>query len=88
MSIRIQVSSTTVKALHNRLQQAYLKDDVRLVRSSPKCAVKSLSGYFRLCSTHFTVLLYHLLGMCRLPLVVLRHIEVTFARTPDLVLLC
>ena len=32
MSIRIQVSSATVKALHNRLQQAYLKDDVRLVR--------------------------------------------------------
>ena len=31
MSIRIQVSSATVKALHNRLQ-AYLKDDVRLVR--------------------------------------------------------
>ena len=32
MSLRIQVSSATVKALHNRLQQAYLKDDVRLVR--------------------------------------------------------
>jgi transposase len=32
VSIRIQVSSTTVKALHNRLQQAYLKDDIRLVR--------------------------------------------------------
>src|SRR6516165_1182210 len=32
VSLRIQVSSTTVKALHNRLQQAYLKDDVRLVR--------------------------------------------------------
>jgi len=32
VSIRIQVSSATVKALHNRLQQAYLKDDVRLVR--------------------------------------------------------
>ena len=30
--IRIQVSSATVKALHARLQQAYLKDDVRLVR--------------------------------------------------------
>ena len=32
VSLRIQVSSTTVKALHARLQQAYLKDDVRLVR--------------------------------------------------------
>jgi len=32
VSIRIQVSCATVKALHNRLQQAYLKDDVRLVR--------------------------------------------------------
>src|SRR2546428_13319356 len=32
VSIRIQVSSATVKALHNRLQPAYLKDDVRLVR--------------------------------------------------------
>src|SRR5467141_2149083 len=32
VSIRIQVSSATVKALHNRLQQAYLKDDIRLVR--------------------------------------------------------
>ena len=32
VSSRIQVSSATVKALHNRLQQAYLKDDVRLVR--------------------------------------------------------
>src|SRR5215831_13528706 len=30
--IRIQASSATVKALHARLQQAYLKDDVRLVR--------------------------------------------------------
>jgi transposase len=30
--IRIQLSSATVKALHARLQQAYLKDDVRLVR--------------------------------------------------------
>src|SRR5947209_9391847 len=30
--LRIQVSSATIKALHNRLQQAYLKDDVRLVR--------------------------------------------------------
>src|SRR5216683_2101995 len=30
--IRIQVSSATVKALHIRLQQAYIKDDVRLVR--------------------------------------------------------
>jgi transposase len=32
VSIRIQVSSATVKALHARLQQAYRKDDVRLVR--------------------------------------------------------
>ena len=32
MNIRIQISSGTVKALHTRLQQAYLKDDVRLVR--------------------------------------------------------
>ncbi len=32
VSISIQVSSATVKALHTRLQQAYLKDDVRLVR--------------------------------------------------------
>ena len=32
MSIRIQVSSATVKALHTKLQQAYLKDDMRLVR--------------------------------------------------------
>jgi transposase len=32
VSIRIQASSATVKALHTRLQQAYLKDDVRLVR--------------------------------------------------------
>jgi transposase len=32
VSIRIQVSSATVKALHHRLQQAYLKDDARLVR--------------------------------------------------------
>jgi transposase len=32
VSIRIQVSAATVKALHTRLQQAYLKDDVRLVR--------------------------------------------------------
>ena len=31
VSLRIQVSSATVKALHNRLQQAYL-DDVRLRR--------------------------------------------------------
>ena len=31
-SIRIQLSAATVKALHARLQQAYLKDDVRLVR--------------------------------------------------------
>ena len=32
MSLRIQVSAATVKAFHARLQQAYLKDDVRLVR--------------------------------------------------------
>src|SRR5882762_2375044 len=32
VSIRIQLSSATVKALHARLRQAYLKDDVRLVR--------------------------------------------------------
>ena len=32
VSIRIQLSSATVKALHAKLQQAYLKDDVRLVR--------------------------------------------------------
>jgi transposase len=32
VSLRIQVSSTTVKALHARLRQAYRKDDVRLVR--------------------------------------------------------
>ena len=32
MSLRIQVSTATVKALHTRLQQAYLKDDRRLVR--------------------------------------------------------
>jgi transposase len=32
VSIRIQVSSATVKALHTRLQQAYLKDDGRVVR--------------------------------------------------------
>jgi len=32
VSISIQVSSATVKALHARLHQAYLKDDVRLVR--------------------------------------------------------
>src|SRR5215468_11588651 len=30
--LRIQVSSATVKALHTKLQQAYLKDDMRLVR--------------------------------------------------------
>jgi transposase len=30
--LRIQVSAATVKALHARLHQAYLKDDVRLVR--------------------------------------------------------
>src|SRR6266704_85052 len=32
VSLRIQVSAATVKALHARLQQAYLKDEVRLVR--------------------------------------------------------
>src|SRR6059036_3165855 len=32
VGLRIQVSAATVKALHTRLQQAYLKDDVRLVR--------------------------------------------------------
>jgi len=32
VSIRIQLSSATVKALHARLRQAYLKHDVRLVR--------------------------------------------------------
>src|SRR6266403_4346702 len=32
VSFRIQLSSATVKALHAKLQQAYLKDDVRLVR--------------------------------------------------------
>jgi transposase len=32
VSLRIQVSSATVKALHTKLQQAYLKDDMRLGR--------------------------------------------------------
>src|SRR6266851_2442524 len=32
VGMRIQVSNATVKALQNRLQQAYRKDDVRLVR--------------------------------------------------------
>jgi hypothetical protein len=32
VSIRIQVSAAPVKALYNRLQQAYLQDEVRLVR--------------------------------------------------------
>src|SRR5215471_4142682 len=32
VSLRIQVSAATAKALHARLHQAYLKDDVRLVR--------------------------------------------------------
>jgi transposase len=32
VSLRIQVSSATVKALHTKLQQAYLNDDMRLVR--------------------------------------------------------
>ena len=32
MQIRIQLSNATVKALYNRLQQAYRQDNVRLVR--------------------------------------------------------
>ena len=32
MSIRIQLSRATVKDLHSRLQHAYRRDDVRLVR--------------------------------------------------------
>ena len=32
VSLRIQVSAATVKALHAKLQPAYRKDDVRLVR--------------------------------------------------------
>jgi hypothetical protein len=32
VSLRIQVSSATVKALHTKVQQAYLKDDMRWVR--------------------------------------------------------
>ena len=32
MTIRIPLRSTTVKDLHRRLQDAYRKDDVRLVR--------------------------------------------------------
>src|SRR5262245_40853407 len=32
VSLRIQIIATTVKALYARLQQAYCKDDVRLVR--------------------------------------------------------
>ena len=32
VSIRIQLSAATVKALHAKLHQAYLRDDVRLVR--------------------------------------------------------
>src|SRR5207344_1437154 len=32
VSLRIQVGTATVKALHARLQQAYLKDEVRVVR--------------------------------------------------------
>ena len=35
VSLRIQVSSVTVKALHARVPQAYLKDDGRLVRRTP-----------------------------------------------------
>jgi len=31
VSLRIQGSAATVKALHAKLQQAYLKDDVRVV---------------------------------------------------------
>ena len=33
--LRIQVSSATVKALHTKLQQAYLKDNMRLVGRVP-----------------------------------------------------
>src|SRR5215510_2158239 len=32
VSIRIQASNATVKALHTQLQDAYRRDDVRLVR--------------------------------------------------------
>ena len=32
MSMRIQLSRTTVKELHSRLQDAYRRDDLRLVR--------------------------------------------------------
>ena len=32
VSLRIQASNATVKALHTRLQDAYRRDDVRLVR--------------------------------------------------------
>ena len=32
VSIRIQLSHATVKGLHSRLQHAYERDDVRLVR--------------------------------------------------------
>ena len=32
MSLRIHLSAATVKAPHSRLQHAYRKDDVRLVR--------------------------------------------------------
>jgi len=32
VSLRIQVSSATIKALHTKLHQAYLKDDMRLVQ--------------------------------------------------------
>jgi transposase len=35
MHIRIQLCSATVKALHSRLQHAYRKDEVRLVRRIP-----------------------------------------------------
>ena len=56
-------------------------------RSSPQCAVKSLSGHPACFLARFRELLLHLLSMRPLPLIVLRHIEVTFACTPDLVLL-
>jgi hypothetical protein len=55
--------------------------------SSPQCAVKSLSGHPACFLARFRELLLHLLSMRPLPLIVLRHIEVTFACTPDLVLL-
>ena len=60
--------------------------------SSPTCAVQSLSGHLRLwfahCSAPVAVLLGHLLGLRRLPLVVRRQGKSTFARAPDLVWRC